>query len=67
MSEHRRDGVEGFTERYEAGALARARAVEWDVPDPHAVIRVTFDDVPAFHYDDGRAPFALPGLVEGEQ
>lgn len=56
--------VEGFTERYEAGALARARAVECEVPDPGAVIRVTFDEVPAFHYDDGRPAYELPGLVE---
>lgn len=56
--------VPGFTDRYEAGALARARAVECDVPDPHAVIRVTFDRAPTFHYDDGRHPWVLPELGE---
>lgn len=56
--------VPGWTENYEGGALARARAVECGVPDPERVIRVTFDGAPVFYYDDGRPAYELPGLVE---
>ena len=56
--------IPDFTDNYEAGALARARAVACDVPDPGMVVRVTFDGQPVFHYDDGREPFVLPPLTD---
>lgn len=60
--------VPGFTDRYEAGALARARAAECDVPDAGSVIRVTFEPpAPTFHYDDDRPPYVLPELGEMER
>jgi hypothetical protein len=55
-------GVARFTENYDAGALARARAGECCVPDPERVIRVTFDGVPVFHYDDDRPAFEPPTI-----
>ena len=55
-------GVAGFTENYEAGAPAKARARECGVPDPEQVIRVTFDGAPVFHYDDDRPAFELPAI-----
>jgi hypothetical protein len=57
----------GFTENFEAGALARIRAEECDVPDPERVIRVTFDGAPVFHYDDGRPVYQLPAIDDARQ
>jgi hypothetical protein len=54
--------VAGFTENYEAGALAKARARACGVPDPEQVTRVTFDGAPVFHYDDDRPAFELPAI-----
>ena len=54
--------MDDLTERDETDVPARARAAECNVPDPDRVVRVTFDETPRFHYDDGRPPFELPPL-----
>lgn len=56
------DAADMTSDRWEGGALARTRARECGVTDPEHVIRVTFDQAPTFHYDDGRPPYELPPL-----